>query len=180
MVLLDVSLNTSPRYPKMMLPACTFGTYLYPFFNLMATTVHLSILLLCMFPSYSYCLQKHLWQWMLRKRSHLFSSPEKEHCYSCGREVKAGQMSRHFSHSPQCSVDIEGSQKRPANNHTRRRKRRKRLEEIQQSPQISTPMALTLGVLHQCNQMVCCTLNSTDGIQRWTGLKKYFAVTTIW
>ena len=62
----------------------------------------------------------------IQKRSHLFSSPEKEPCYSCGREVKAGQMQRHFSHFPQCSVDIEGSRKRPANKH-RPRKRRNRL-----------------------------------------------------
>ncbi|KAI2496637.1 hypothetical protein MHU86_282 [Fragilaria crotonensis] len=70
----------------------------------------------------------------IRKRSHLFSSPEKERCYSCGREVKAGQMSRHFSHYPQCSVDIEGSRKRPATNHARRRKRRKRLEDTTADP----------------------------------------------
>ena len=65
----------------------------------------------------------------MRKRSHLFSSPEKEHCYSCGCEVKAGQMSRHFSYFPQCSVDIEVSRKRPANEY-RPRKRRNRLYSV--------------------------------------------------
>ncbi|KAI2509327.1 hypothetical protein MHU86_5080 [Fragilaria crotonensis] len=43
-------------------------------------------------------------------------------------------MSRHFSHYPQCSVDIEGSRKRPASNHARRKKRRKRLQDTTADP----------------------------------------------
>jgi len=61
----------------------------------------------------------------LRKRSHLFSSPEKEHCYSCGREVKARQMSRHLAHFPQCAVDIERSRQRSANNRKPKKRKKK-------------------------------------------------------
>jgi hypothetical protein len=62
----------------------------------------------------------------LHEGSYRFSSPpEKEHCYACGREVTAGQMSRHLAYFPQCSVDMERSGK-CRDDDGRRRKRRKK------------------------------------------------------
>ena len=37
-----------------------------------------------------------------RRSADVVASPEKDRCNSCGRQVKAQQMSRHFSHYPQC------------------------------------------------------------------------------
>lgn len=37
-----------------------------------------------------------------RHSADVVASPEKDCCHSCGRQVKAQQMSRHFSHYPQC------------------------------------------------------------------------------
>jgi hypothetical protein len=45
-------------------------------------------------------------------------SPEKDRCHSCGRQVKAQQMSRHFSHFPQCiPVSQNGSPSAPQQCH---------------------------------------------------------------
>ena len=46
--------------------------------------------------------------WSLLKRSSLCPSPEKECCYTCGREEKAWQNLAHF---PQCAADMERSGK---------------------------------------------------------------------
>ena len=50
------------------------------------------------------------------------TSPEKDHCHSCGRQVKAQQMSRHFAHYPQC-VPISQSGQSSASNRIRRSSR---------------------------------------------------------
>ena len=41
---------------------------------------------------------------LLQSCNDVVTSPEKECCYSCGREVRARQMSRHLSHYPQCAA----------------------------------------------------------------------------
>ena len=66
----------------------------------------------------------------LPKHSNLCPSPEKERCYSCGREVKARQMSRHLAHFPQCATDMERSGKDRRDKQGRARQHRKRSHPV--------------------------------------------------